>query len=137
MPQIRHPTPLKEMFEWWNAALADGATRNVGRHRVPVVEDDPQCGYFRRRLVRMGPWIEARIWITREIDYLTGELVAPERFLCEVGGERRDAYAEWPSLAGNPISQAQFEALARLRRENPAMAATLVRLGLSKVPMRP
>lgn len=125
------------MFRWHRAALADGVSRAVGRHRVPVAEDDPKCGWYRRRLVKGGPWVPGRIWISRDIDYLTGELTSPERFLCEIDGERRDAYREWPALAGNPITQDQYNALCRLRRENPAMAATLVRFDLSRIAMRP
>ena len=138
MPAMRRPTPLRVMYEWHSAALDDAPRQRTGKHRIPIQSGDPQCGWYRRRLGGNGsPWVPGRIWIAREIDILTGELIAPERFLCEVDGERRDAYREWESLAGRPITQAQYDALCRLRRENPAMAATLVRFDLSKVPMRP
>lgn len=138
MPPLRRPTPLAEMFRWHTAALADYASQRTGKHRIPVVADDPQCGWFRRRLGKNGtPWVPGRIWIARNIDILTGELVEPERLCCEVDGERRDPYREWASLAGRPITQAQYDALYRLRREDPRMAATLVTFDLSRSPIRP
>ena len=40
-----------------------------------------------------GPWILCRIWVEREVDPATGELMAPEVLRCEVGGERCNSRA--------------------------------------------
>lgn len=105
---IRQPTPLWEILRWHHNALA-------GR-KPPIHESEPQCGWFRRRLVRAGPWVPARIWLEQEVDEETGELVADEVLCCEVCGEPKDPYDQWTWLAGQPISEEEFNHLMAVRR---------------------
>lgn len=124
---IRQPTPAAEIYRWWRAALADP--------RHPRHESEPQSGWFKMRMVKDGPWIPCRIWVEREVDPATGELMAPEVLRCEVGGERRNPERVWTSVRA--ITRADYDALVRMHAENPAMAATLVAYDNSARPMRP
>lgn len=124
---MRQPTPVSCLYAWHRAAL-DG--------RLPPVHDGlPECGWFKTRLVKGGPWVPVEIRIDREIDPLTGELTSPEEYRCEVDGMRRDPARIWTFLT--PISRAEFKALAARREAIPEMAATMVRLDLTQGAMRP
>ena len=124
---IRQPTPAAEIYRWWRAALADP--------RHPRHESEPQSGWFKMRMVKDGPWIPCRIWVEREVDPATGELMAPEVLRCEVGGERRNPERVWTSVRA--ITREAYDALVRLQAENSAMSATMVPYDTSKEPMRP
>lgn len=102
---MRGPTPRRELYAWHGAALAG---------LRPQVTHDPHCGWFKRRLVRGGPWIGARIWLEQRVE--DGELVADETMRCEVNGEERDPHAQWTYLADHPISEKEFLYLASLNR---------------------
>lgn len=99
---MRTPTLIDEAFAWWRSALAGGR---------PPIHTEPHCGFYKRKLVRGGPHVPARIWLHQEIDSATGELTAPEEMRCEVGGKRRDAEAEWLYLCYLPITEAEFSYL--------------------------
>ncbi len=126
---IRQPTPRLVLYAWHRAALRG--------ERLPVHEGLPECGWFRTRLVRLGPWCPASIWVEQEIDPATGELTEPEAYRCLVDGERRSPVTAWISLASNPISKADYDALVALRASNPRMAATMVPFDLTAEPTRP
>lgn len=104
---IRRPTPLTELYAWHSAILAG--------HRPLTPVGEPQPGWFKRRLIKGGVFVPARIWLEQEIDEITGELMADERLLCEVAGERRDPDEEWTWLAGHPISEAEFDYMTATR----------------------
>jgi len=70
---------------WWQDALAG--------KKPPIHDGHPQCGYFRRKLHRDGPWVPAVIW------HKDGELV------CRVGNEMRDPQDQWTWLAKNPVTK--------------------------------
>lgn len=103
---MRTPTPIAVSLAWHARALAGGR---------PFTNDEPQCGFFRRRLVRNGPWVPARIWIEQIVCPDTGELVDDERLRCEVNGLDRDPGEAWLWLAGQPISEAEFNYMTALR----------------------
>lgn len=126
---MRKPTSFMKAFAWHRAAIAG--------ERPATIEGEIQCGWFRTRFVRGGPWVPARIWLHREIDPATGELTDDERFLAEIDGERRDAQTVWDWVCGNPISKDQYEDLCRMKERTPAMAATHVALDLSQKAIRP
>lgn len=128
MPSMRRPTSTAAAYAWHRAALINP--------RTPVIEDEPQCGWFRRRLVKGGSWVPGRIWIERELT-ATGELACDEQLRCEVLGEWRDPIREWAFLASNPITEAAYEHLCRLHQVMPAMAATMIPFDISQQPMRP
>lgn len=81
-------------LEWWREELlAPG-------QKIP---DQPQAGYYQRRLVRLGPFVPCRIWREAELDPNTGAPTGAEVILCEVNGQRRDPLAEWDRLCRMPI----------------------------------
>lgn len=126
---MREPSPIAFLFAWHRAALAG---RNPPDH-----EGLPECGWFKTRLVKGGPWVPAKIWIRREIDADTGELTAPEEYLCEVDGRRRDAALAWGSLCKNPISREEYDALIDRAKSLPVMQATMAKIDLTQHPVRP
>lgn len=81
----------------------------------PIRENDPQEGYYRRRLVRGGPWVPARIWWQDGERDAAGELISDQVLYCMVGAELRDPYAEWTWLAGQPIGEAEYNAMQQRR----------------------
>lgn len=115
---IRQPTPVARLYAWHRACLAG--------KRPATTEEDIQCGWFRTRMVRGGPWVPAKIWVYRELDLTTGELTCDETFCALIDGERRDPLVVWNWVNGNPISKEQFDALCELRAGEPGMLATHV-----------
>lgn len=108
---IRQPTPRETLYAWHTQALlgcyGDGA---------PMHPNEPQCGWYKRRLVKAAAFVPARIWIVSEIDIGTGELLDDEEFQCEVDGQYAEAYEQWSYLAGNPIPEQEFNYMTALRR---------------------
>lgn len=102
---MRRPTPHDEAFGWWMVAIAGGD---------PETTADPQCGFFKRRLVKGGPWVPARIWIDAEVCPETGELLSDERLQCEVNGAWADPDDAWSWICANPISEQEFKYLTAL-----------------------
>lgn len=107
---MRRPTPEAETLTRWRAAVENRA--------APIVVNmsRPECGAYRAKLVRGGPWVPARIYLAQEIDPATGELVADERLVCEVNGSEVDIDRWWPWIAGEPIPVAEWKYLEALRR---------------------
>lgn len=123
---IRQPSSAAQLYAFH---------RSVMRGEAPPVYDDiPECGWYRTRLVRGGPYVPVRIFVEREIDWETGELLGPERLVCECDGERRDASRIWTFLKA--ISKAEYDALVQRREELPAMRATMVAMDLTQAPTR-
>jgi hypothetical protein len=106
---VRLPTPPEQAYAWHNNAL-----KGVYGDDIVINPDEPQCGWYQRRLVKRGPLVPARIWLFGEIDIGTGELVDQEIFQCEVNGERADAFDQWSYLAANPIPESVFHYLTAL-----------------------
>lgn len=102
---MRHPTPIDELYAWHSAAIAG---------KSPTVTSDPQCGWFKVPLVKGATPVPARIWCEQKIE--AGELIEPERLVCEVDGIARDPEEQWPWLCKRPIRVTEFEYLTQLRR---------------------
>lgn len=120
---MRQPSTFSELYRWHNAAMA-------GKN-PPVHDGEPQAGYYKRKLVRGGPWVPARIFIEREIDPETGELASDEVLCIEVDGtRRRDPAYHWTYLT--PISRQEFQALTEEHKTNAIMQATHARIDLSE-----
>jgi hypothetical protein len=83
--------------------------------RPTICADDPQCGWYKRKLVRGGPFVPARIFLEAEVDE-RGELIAPEIMKCEVGTRMCDPLEQWSYLADKPITEADFEYMQALAR---------------------
>ena len=126
---MRQPTLESTLYRWWEAAL---------RGESPATaEDDPQCGWFRRRWVKGGPWAPASITCVQILDPETGELAEPERLACEVGGHPYSAANQWVRLASNPITREAYEALVSARAADSRMAADLAEFDIAAAPPRP
>lgn len=86
-------------LEWWREELlAPG-------QRVP---DEPQCGFYQRRLLKGGTLVPARIWRDAELDPFSLEPTGREILKCQVGPDRRDAVSEWSRLCMGPISEEKY-----------------------------
>lgn len=96
---MRRPTPLTELYRWHRESLAG---------KKPQITSEPQCGFFKRTMVKGGAPVGARIWMEQPTDPDTGELVGDEVMRCDVGGKERDPTDEWVWLADYPISEADY-----------------------------
>ena len=75
----------------------------------PIDINEPQEGFYRRRLVRGGPWVAARIWWVRgDSDQESGHHMSDDVLHCVVNGRNRNPYHEWLYLSGQPITEAEF-----------------------------
>lgn len=83
-----------------------------------ITANDPQCGFYKRSKQVYNTlekvWVPAKIYLIREIDEETGELLSPEVVACMIDGIRKDPIEEWTWLAGQPISE---EAYLKLESE--------------------
>lgn len=122
---IRQPTPTSVALAWWREALRNPDTV---RH-----DGDPQCGWYKRRMVKGGPFVAARIYLDRDIDPMTGELTCPEELRCEVDGLPRDPADQWTYL--QPISRADYDALLHLRGVTPEMFDARTPIDLTRKPL--
>lgn len=95
---MRTPSDIVAALQWWRDALAG---------LKPQITHEAQCGWFKRRLVRGGPYVAARIYLHQEIDPATGELTEPEELRCEVDGRKRDPQEEWTYLCYRPITEGE------------------------------
>lgn len=73
--------------------------------------NDPQCGWYKVMLVKGGPYVPAAIYIEREIDPDTGELLTDEIMRCEISGRFHDPEDAWLWCWETPISKAEFDYL--------------------------
>lgn len=126
---IRQPTPISTLYAWHRAALAG--------LRPPVHEGEPQCGWFKTRLAKGGPFVPAVIRLDRDIDPATGELASPERIVCEVNGQPRNAWDAWGSLCKSPISREEYRDLQDLQARYPQMAGTHAAIDIRPEDIRP
>ena len=102
---MTRPTPLDQLYAWHTNAL-----RGHFAEDLPL-EQDPQCGWFKRRLVKHGPFVPARIWMFQPIDEESGELVGDEVMFCEVNDKWADPELQWEWLCQEPITEAEFNYL--------------------------
>lgn len=88
-------------FQWWNEEL------KFPGQRLPEV---PQCGFYKRRLVKNGAELPAMIWA--EPSPQPGHCFLK----CTVGGKARDPFEEWPRLAMSPIKRPVYEKMVEAMR---------------------
>ncbi|WP_339820675.1 hypothetical protein [uncultured Paracoccus sp.] len=121
---MRRPTTEPEAYRWWRDTLAG---LRPARH-----EDDPQCGFYKTRVVRGGPWVGVAIWLEQDIDPETGELTAPETFAAICNGQnRRPEWIRRNWTYFRPISADDYDALIGFQSSISEMAATNARLDLA------
>lgn len=106
---IRRPTPHDILYRWHSEAVK-GVYGDI-----KGVDPTPECGWYKRRLVKGGIFVPARIWMEQTVDD-AGELVEDERLMCEVNGNYCDADEEWLHLANHPITEAEYTYMHALRR---------------------
>ncbi|MEI6572487.1 MAG: hypothetical protein WCO61_02965 [Alphaproteobacteria bacterium] len=95
---------MVEAYPWWRQAL-------LGKFG-PVHENDPQCGYYRMRQGRGGPWLPVAIW--REVageSEITG-ISDSGKLVCLVDGKERDAYEIWTWVCRYPVPYETYVAVA-------------------------
>lgn len=120
---IRQPTDRSTQYDFWR--------RTVAGERVERFEDEPQPGFYKRRMVRGGPFIPVEIWLEQEIDPETGELTAPEVMRAICNGEIRDPLSLWTYCRA--ISAEEYDALTGAHAAIPDMAATHVAVSLGQM----
>jgi hypothetical protein len=91
--------PEPKDYTWWRESIEG--------KRPPMLEDVPEVGFYRRRLVRNGPWVPAAIWWAGERGE-DGELIEDEQLFCTVGKIYKDPREEWTRLASNPITEEEY-----------------------------
>jgi hypothetical protein len=124
---VRQPTPPETLLAFHAAAIAgENPERNDG---------NPQCGYYRMKMVKGGPWVPVRIWCRQTIDLETMELAEPETFQADVGGEVGDPVGVWSYC--QPISRETYEALLAACAADQVMAAIKVPVNLAAQPVGP
>lgn len=107
---IRAPIPDEILFAWWREALA---LPEYERRRTPIA-DQPECGYFQRKLVKGGIMVPCRIWLEQEIGD-DGELLGAE-LRCEVNGNAADPFEQWSHICAEPIPEEYFNYLIARNR---------------------
>ena len=100
---MRRPTPVAVLHDWHAAAL---------RGLAPVNDGTPRCGWYKRRLVKGGVFVPARIWMAQDICPETGELLSDEILQCEVNGFSADPEEAWTWISANPVTEQEFRYLA-------------------------
>lgn len=120
---IRQPTSKAAQYDFWR--------RTVAGERVPRFEDEPQCGFYKRRMVKGGPFVPVEIWLEQEIDPATGELIADERIEAICNGVPCDPVKVWTYCRA--ISTEEFDALTGVRARIPDMAVIDAALNLGRM----
>lgn len=124
---MRRPSTRDEQLAWHRATLAG--------ERPPRIEDVPECGWYKRRYVKGGPFVPVLIYLEQEVDPETGELVDDETFRANCNGEAVDPAKVWNYC--KPISEEEYEALVALHERDAMMAATHAPVDLARSPARP
>lgn len=79
---------------------------------MTLLVDTPVPGWYRRRLIKGGPWVGCVIFYACPMDPESGEPMDRSRYLlCQVNGEWRDPLETWTWCAGSPISEAEYRFL--------------------------
>ena len=92
---------------YWQNALSG----NFGA----VHENDPQCGYYRMRKGRGGPWVPVAIWLEDHGSVRQGQNSINSdsgKLVCLVDGVERNAYDIWTWVCRYPIAYETYVAVA-------------------------
>ena len=103
----RSPTPRTKLYAWHANAVVKverhGSLRAAG---IEIDQDEPQCGWYMRRMIRGGPYVAAEIWMEQPVE--DGQLVGDEKLMCQVDGRDADPVDQWTYLAAHPITEKAF-----------------------------
>jgi hypothetical protein len=92
---------------YWQNALSG----NFGA----VHENDPQCGYYRMRKGRGGPWVPVAIWLEDHGSVRQGQNSINSdsgKLVCLVEGKERNAYDVWTWVCRYPIAYETYVAVS-------------------------
>ena len=126
---MRKPSSYRQLYGWWLGAIAG---RNPPRH-----DGVPECGFFKKKLVRGGPWVPVRIFVERDIDPETGELTSDERFVWEMEGIRQDTHPGAEMSWLTPISKEEYDRLNDKRLRDPRFFDATKPVDLAEAPTLP
>lgn len=125
---MRQPTPFRTLYAWHRAAVAGEAP--------PTHDGLPEAGWYKRRMIKGGPWVPVRIYVDREIDLETGELACDEVLRIEVEGiDAGDPADQWTYL--KPTTRTEFEHLMDYRLRDTRMLDPYQTIDLSEQPTPP
>jgi hypothetical protein len=99
---MRKSTPYHVSHAWYLKAMAG---------ENPPITHEPQCGWFKRKMIKGGPWVPVTIYIIGERDEETGELLGPEVMKCLVNGREADPDDQWTYVADKPITITEYDYL--------------------------
>lgn len=103
---LRTPTPIDKVLAFYWRAMA-------GVEQA-VQEDQPEAGWWKRRMIKRGAWVPVRIWLEADVGD-DGELLGPEVLKCTVDGEIVDPRDVWQFCCTRPIAEHEFRYLTDLR----------------------
>jgi hypothetical protein len=76
-------------YEFWRMALRGG--------KQAVHESNPQCGFYKRRLVKDGEWLPIAFWRNKD-----------DQIVCCFEGKLVDPLEHWTFAAKYPVSEASY-----------------------------
>lgn len=110
---MRAPTPRSVLYAWHaNALKALARYPDLRAAGIEIDPNAPQCGWYKRRMIRNGPFLAAEIWMDQDV--LDGELISDEKLRCEVNGAAADPIDQWTFLAARPITEKEFRHLRQM-----------------------
>lgn len=125
---MRNPSTASQLYAWHQAAVS-GA-------RVQLHDGSPHCGWYKRKLVKGGPWVPVKIICKQTICNVSGELLCDEQLVMEVEGiDRGDPSDDWTYLT--PISKQDYERLMDRRLRDSRMIDSTSKIDLSSAPTLP
>jgi hypothetical protein len=131
---------LRDAYAWWRQAVQDQAKYGdaLPKSKRDAAPLEPQCGWYKRRLVRGGPFVPGRIWIETPVDD-QGDACGDEVMRCVVAGEVKNAETEWTYLCGNPIKENEYKHLVNLSRyaqtnEREPLSSPREKIDINKTP---
>jgi hypothetical protein len=95
---MRTPTAFADAYAWWTAALAGEKQQ---------ITTEPRPGYYRRRLVKGGPWVGVRIYLDQIVGD-DGELLSDEVMKAECDGAPCDPEDAWIASCDHPITREDY-----------------------------
>ena len=81
-------------YEFWRIVLRGG--------KQPVHEAKPQCGFYKRRLVKDGEWLPIAFWRNKD-----------EKIVCCFEDKLVDSLEHWTFAAKYPVSEASYRHYVR------------------------
>ncbi len=101
---MRKPTSYSVSHAWYIQVMEG---------KNPPITHEPQCGWFKRKLVKGGPWVPVSIFLISPTDE-DGNLDGPEEMRCYVNGKAADPGEQWTYVADRPITLQEFDYLVDL-----------------------